>query len=632
MKNLFPFLLMIILCLAIGGCKKDDAGNDNNTSQSFTPAYIPPSQPGIIQVSASQIQLHLNNSVIISAELYYSNGLLFSAQPAFVWGSNNATVATVSAGTIQANALGNATISVTDGSHGLAYINVQVIADTISILTELANIAFNPPIVVVEVNQTATFNYSTTNLQGQVASGSLSFRAMGNASGITISGSSISAANKTGVFIVKAFINNVPLAGSLYIQINDPAAYNPSDTGWIVSEVELVSFPGVFFSFNKESDPVRMTVFERRNCPPGTFDPGGLCGRIRQTSPELLIIHHPEVISGSSSGTLISKTYGSTNIKAQYKDFTVSWDAGVAFPFTSTWSATYQGHTYNFCILQEKSGIIYNQSTAVCGTDQSGSINYVHDLCGFPQNVELLARNEIVWSDTKYSIDTCSGGLGVDSYDLNFLNHGIISDNDGQPDFSSYPGFRINPFNTSFCIPACNNQSAWRVNLAPKDNDHLHAYPCYSSTGQDERFVLTRSIGNCASDTTNTTDTTTYSFRGTFTFQGTTHQLYYVAGSCSDNSVFFFDNANPSDPYSNDHFEILNVPHNDGTYNYSTGWSVSVFVDSHSSVIHQWTTYNGTLIKAGNTITINATIYDFAFLGSVSAAPKYPFTATVTCP
>ncbi|HXH19302.1 MAG TPA: hypothetical protein VNJ07_09485 [Chitinophagales bacterium] len=460
--------ILIWLCLVIffAGCKKDPEEGDNNNNtgnNSFTPAYIAPTEPGILQVSASQIIIHQSESVTVTCKLFNSDGSLAVNQPVFQWSSNQIEAATVNAGVIVAQGIGNALISVTDGSHGFAYVNVNVVADSINIPAGAANITFDPPVITLLKNQSANFDYTLSDLSGNTIAGTPDFQVSPSGSGISFSGSIMNAGNQTGSFKVDASVNGDSLNGSLFLDVLDTGYNYVLDTNWRVTRIELVNYPKIFWKYDKVAIPLRISIFESR-----MTQSWQILRKVYQTSPDAIIIDHPEVISVNGDGQLISQVPGSTKITVTYQELSWWWNAFVAFDFTGNWGGERDGHQFNFCL-----------------TTKPDEINYGRGGTSWFSFLEQFAQQN--WLTCDLLIDTCKR-----TNLQNYSDYFDIIENTGQLE----QGANITEFSFQYPNNCINYPGGASGNVLYGDKDHMRLIWGSSLT---DYVLLTRGTGDCSS-------------------------------------------------------------------------------------------------------------------------------------
>ena len=503
----YQFVFIGLMIMVFGSCKKD--GNNTMHTQSFTPAYITPSAPGYIQVSAQQLSLHIGASVQVKAILYNSDGSLSQSQPVFVWQSNNTSVANVSNGMVQTTGTGYALISVTDGTHGIEYVNVSVLADTTTLATG-ANITFNPPFLTLATNQSANFTFSVTDFQGNNLSATPQFQLSSTGSGLNINGSTISAGTSSGFYTLTATLNNSQIYGSLYINVGSaPSNSQSSDTAWQGTGFRIVHAPAIFSGFNQVADPVIISVFEMRWL-------NGLAeGRCIQTSPQEIDIDYPSVITANTSGQLVSVTSGSAKLTLKYNGASGSLNCFVLYDFNSNWSGQYQGKTLNIC-LSNPSFIKYNDPGV------EGYYNYP------------------AWQKGDYLIGSCSSN-GTGGW-LNLVEPGIAVDAGITSSANGSLGEIAFANCSSVSIP--NNGIIF---LSYKDNDHI------SGSDHSNTFTLTRGSGNCSGNPTNNlAQILTNSIGHTWYTDNCTNSTYYNLASVKFNNggaIAFSDAAGSNTQY-----------------------------------------------------------------------------------
>lgn len=501
---------MCFFTLILINCKRNQ--DTDIVSKTFVPAKIDLTQPGIIQTSTPYVILHKNNQVTTSAKLYNSDGMLFSTQPTFIWSSDNADIASCNNGIISANNIGSATISVTDGSHGFAFINVSVVDDTTNIASnQPVSIVFNPIIQYISKNQTRSFTYTLLNGAGQTISGTPVFNIVGNNSGISVSGNTIQSSATEGLFTIEASINNQRLAGNLNIVVADTTR-TTTDTSWYLVGWTIAKAPVAFNYSNKTSSPVRITVYELNYSMPGIFP------RVRQTSPESIDISNPEIITDNGSGLLRStQQHGGTTITAHYGNINYSWNAVNYFDLTGSWGGTSNGKSYNFCFLPKQPDVLY--------IDHLRMYESVNHYDG--------STYAYLWGKiykTQYAVDACAN---------EYLGGGTLPSlytRDGKG--SEYLG--------GFWSTSCDNIS-YIASITSFNTIELNY--------NNQKFTITRGIGNC----TATTNDSQYA-----KIDGVYHNLLLLpSNDTSDYSLF--------SPTSSEPYYIYEMVSENGTIDGSTG-------------------------------------------------------------
>jgi len=330
MKNFLLLLgCLFILCT---GCKKDNGDNNNNGGTvpvSFTPAYVAPTQPGLLQVSQSSLTIKVGNSATITAAVFNSDGSSVTAAPSLFWSIDNSNIASVNNGQVTGIAEGAAIVSVTDGSHGVEYVSVNVVSDTATIPASAANITFTPPVLVLAKGTSGTIAYHVKNQLGQTTQVTPTFV---SASGITVSGSTVQAGNVTGSFSVMAVSGGDTLAGALQVIVYDPQSTDHDTT---VKITRLVNFPIDFSKSGLSSAPFRIEVTKTYLTANNTLGVQKF-----QTSPASVTIYNPDVVKVNSNGCFTSVAPGSSRISFNYGSETIEYAyMAVAFDPGGTWAS-----------------------------------------------------------------------------------------------------------------------------------------------------------------------------------------------------------------------------------------------------------------------------------------------------
>jgi hypothetical protein len=340
-------VLLSSIMTVFTGCKNDNKSEDIVVPLLEKPSYIAPTQPGILQISQNSLVLHLTNTATISAEIYNSDGTLQPSQPAFIWSVDNTSIASVSGGIITANSIGNATVSVTDGSHGIEFVNVNVVDDTTVIPTNQYFISFSPPLLTMQKGATGSFSYTVKTADGKTAGITPTFSTL-TSSGITITGNSVHAGDKTDLFNINSVYGQDTLKGFLQVLVSNPSS-STADTTWKISK--LIRFPTWFTNNGLVSLPVRIEVTEIIH---RTDKPDSIVKF--QTSPDQIGIDYPSVITMNSNGNMTSVAPGLTSGIIKYKSTQTYFFSGVRFHYEgSNWSNS----TLSLCFPEIENNIWY---------------------------------------------------------------------------------------------------------------------------------------------------------------------------------------------------------------------------------------------------------------------------------
>jgi hypothetical protein len=338
-----PLLYLATLAiLATPSCKKDDdvLPPPGGGGTSFTPAYLTPTEPGYIQVATAMLVLHPGNSTTLSAQLFGTDGQPVASQPSFIWTSDNNAVASVSGNQLTAGNVGTATVTVTDGTHGLRHVQVQVISSSETIGSGPSSVMFNPVTLVLQPGSSAGFQYEVFNPSGQAlgASGIQFFSAGGN---ISVSGTNVTAGQQEGIYTVGAIAGSDTLAGQLQVVV--------SSGGSVLRSIDGVRYPAHFGKPGLTAAAVLIDVTET------TTDGNGNVSVNRfQTSPTEISVQHSDVI-GNSGGYLTSVNPGYTKVTVTYNDVSVIGYAGVRMEHTGN----YQSIDANLYVLVENEEAIW---------------------------------------------------------------------------------------------------------------------------------------------------------------------------------------------------------------------------------------------------------------------------------
>lgn len=323
-KNCALFILLLIVT-SFNACKKV---NDNHTE---TPAYVAPSQPGIIVLSQTSYTLYAdtgsgshNYQVTLSAKLYNSNGQLDPVQPTFSFESNNTEVATVdNTGSIKGLKVGTSAIAVTDNVHGVTNAIVSVLPyDSVLFLSALS-IVFSAPVIELPVGTSQNATYQLFDGTGNVVSTPVILSA-DNATGITISGNSIQA-SASGIYTITAFnASQQQLSGALIVHAYVPHTgsggwhWDPSVDGKkIITRIGMNVIPKRFLRPGLTAKAMIVNVYEEDYTIPPS--PTHLFPQLHiyEASPDA--INFGNDVLTLSNGRVKSNKGGETAIYATYK-------------------------------------------------------------------------------------------------------------------------------------------------------------------------------------------------------------------------------------------------------------------------------------------------------------------------
>jgi hypothetical protein len=290
-------LLLILLMSCIIACKKENKNNNTQSlSTTFSPAYVSPTTPGKIVVSAQILKLHVNDQAQLTAQLYNSDGSLSSAQPSFSWISNNSTSVTANNGNITAISEGFALLTISDGSHGDEFVRISVVADTVKIPAGPANIAFSTSVLGMNLNETKSIpQYTITDYKGQTIGITPQFEISNKSGGVLVNGTNIQAGSTTGGYQLKAMYNSAYLTGSL------PILVHGSTTDTTTSFSVVFECPPVFEYYNVTSPAIKIQVTKCWNAG------SGVVFNCFQTSPDQITIENTNIVGVTGDGHLISK-------------------------------------------------------------------------------------------------------------------------------------------------------------------------------------------------------------------------------------------------------------------------------------------------------------------------------------
>lgn len=363
MKKAIPYLAIIALLISIGSCKKSDNNNNNNENgYTFTPVYIAPSQPGILQVSQSSITINVGQSATVSAAVYNSDGTAQTNQPTFFWDTDSSNVATVSNGQVTGVAEGSAIISVTDGSHGIMYVGVNVVSPSTTIPSSPTDIVFTPPVLVLAKQQSGSISYSIRNQSGQTTAASPTFIA---SSGITVTGNTVQAGNTAGNYTVMAISGTDTLRGALQVIVYDPQSTS-HDT--VVKIFNLINFPINFTKNNLVSNPFRIGVVKTYMNSNGTLSVEQF-----QTSPTDVTIYNTNVVTINAAGNFTSVGPGTSRVSFRYESESVNYAyIYVAFDLEGKWS----GGDYQICSGGNNAHIFYTGFDFTQGNTRQDNVVY----------------------------------------------------------------------------------------------------------------------------------------------------------------------------------------------------------------------------------------------------------------
>ncbi len=330
--------------LVVGtGCEPGGGGGADAGPGSFTPLDPPmvlaPSSPGYLVVEPGAAGLAPGDTVALVATLYDSFGAP-QPDPGFTWSSADPDIATVVDGRVTAVAPGVVIITVSDGEHGDALAAITVLDPASGPPSDLAGIpaalACDPAFRSAAVGDVVALDPRITDLFGDAASGSVTYRVSGpGAATVTSDGTLTATAN--GVVIVEALdADGQPLAGSCVVAIGAPAMPctigDPVITGcgfWgSLAPPSYFSRPGL------SAPPLRAWVVrERAGC-------GFFAWSLAQESPDALEVSLPGVVT-VSGGLLASAAPGLVTVRAsiggvECGTFRVTVDFDVSGAFRAT--------------------------------------------------------------------------------------------------------------------------------------------------------------------------------------------------------------------------------------------------------------------------------------------------------
>lgn len=503
--KLYPLsFIAFVLMILISGCKKDNK-SQSSSEQSYTPLSVPPSAPGIIQLSSSELVLHINNTANVSVVLYNSNGTLYNPQPGFSWNNDTAQVVSLSSTsgssiTLTAVETGTATIGVTDGTHGFAYLQVTVVADTTQIPLNILYVTFSPPVITIAKNASGSFSYNVINLSGQSTGVTPTFIVTGSGGGISISGTTITAGSSTGLYTVIPVNGQDTLEGQLQVLVYDNQS-TATDTTWQITNINDYTAekrPFDFYNINEAAAPVIIQVTGyTTGKDPNIF--------VFKTSPTSIEIDHPGVIT-VQNGLITSVRPGWTGITYYYKNASFNDYIYVQVNFNGDW----EGNGINICMGGQYTGVFYRREFSLFN--------------GYPVS--------FTWN---IQTGGCSDSSGVTGNLLHFY---------GQP----IAGATVGVVPSSFIIGSVgvlNGQGTCaEYNITYQDNDHF----IFKNTINKSSYTLTRGAGNCATASNPTPTPPNPSLTLAQALEGTT----WTANNCWING-FGFDSSsqNPFIFYSN---------------------------------------------------------------------------------
>jgi len=428
MKQLFSILLLAIWFFTAASCKKDENNNSNggggSNTQTYTPPYIPPSTPGVIQTSMGFLTLKKGSSKNITATLYESDGTKNMVQPTFVWSSSDPSVASTNSGIILALEIGSTLVKVTDGSHGFAFINVEVVADTSTISIDAAQIVFEPPVLLLNTSQTKSFTYKIYDKAGNITGGSPLFTAS-TGSDLVVSGTSVTGGSKQGIFNIQASLNGM-MIGNLQALVSLSTG-SPKDT---LYSVVYKAIPYHFSRPDVSSNPIIAEVTK--------FVVPGLNAFVEkyQTSPDQITVD-ANVLNMSGNGGLKAVNSGKAKVDLHYKTSEVfSYTSYVLFDLAGCWGGIVNGIQCNITFNKPTFDIWY-LGGAIDGNGinlwppyirNTGSFTAAND--GFPAGkkgyANAMGGYEVNWSYGKLSNGQITGvdlkgtkvwGLGIATHE-----------------------------------------------------------------------------------------------------------------------------------------------------------------------------------------------------------------------
>lgn len=292
MKTQFFVFTTLILLVSLVHCKKEDevdSSNPPNNNTTVPPAIVPPSSPGFIScVHVLNLTFDLSGSNPtgqINAVLYEGSGSIVSNQPNFIYSADDNQIATVDAsGIVTGLQLGSTIVSVTDNIHGIQYVAVTV-TDSIFDLSQPFSVTFNPVFLAVDLNGTATFNFTAYNVKGEVVSPNVTF--FSTSPGFSVNSNSVTSTSEGGTEIKVLGPSLDTINGILSVY-----SYNAQDPLYwcdtIITDLILDFYPYLFSRPGVTALPVRITVVELyTSCSTtvsGTYNS-------YQTSPDQIILY-----------------------------------------------------------------------------------------------------------------------------------------------------------------------------------------------------------------------------------------------------------------------------------------------------------------------------------------------------
>ena len=473
------YLLLSIVILLFGCSKSDD---DSTSPTNTKPAYVAPVD-GALSVDISDLILHIGNTATISAKLYDVNSISLPTSN-LLWQSSDNSVATVSNGHITAIGVGNCTITVTDGIHGILTTNVSVIANSVSIPTTAFSATINPDFIVMQPNSSKNFTYVTRNAQGAIVNSSLTFLAPNN-SGLSISGNTINSGNKTGVYDIIAKSGSDMLKTNFKVYVVDlpQSTTINKDTIWWITRLKNVPY-----------DIIGKDVSVRA---PILLDVIGFChqfnnldfkGTRRTVTPDNIEFSDNK-INLSSEGYIQSVDYTRSNIGTKitfkYKNRVTKTNCGVLFDIESNWgNNSANGNKYNFCITQSGPKIFYTSDGWYNDIPNEGQNTHHHE-------VPINGTYNIVENGTQVFHGTDNHFTGT---------YHTLSDSHGNAWIKYSDG------------------SSSNIGFSEYVNGETQPNILHFPFNNDPHISLTRGTGNCTGSN-NPNPTTT----GSFTINGTTY-------------------------------------------------------------------------------------------------------------
>ena len=581
------FCLFIATTALLWSCKKDNHSGSNSTGyQTFSPATIAPTQPGMLVVSQNTLVLHVNASATVTAKIYNSDGTPAATQPAFTWTVNNSQIASVANGTITALSTGFATVAVTDGTHGYDYVQVNVVADSVTISQQVACVTFNPPFISLKAGATANFSYTVTNLQGQLVSATPLFS---SSSPITVSTSSVQAGNTTGYFNIIAVNGTDTLHGVLPVLVYNGQVNTP-DTTYTISK--LITYPQGFNKNGLVADPVRIEITQ-------TIQNGSNISIQKfQTSPDAIGIAYPSIVTVNSNGCITSVGPGTTPVILTYKNQQVTCESSTTFDGAGTWS----NGTVTVCVPEVPDQIIYFMRFALPVSASAAKLS----VNGCNNGLAVIPNQTCNFADAGFGSEYTANGGWI------MLNPGPTG-----PKPSGSPGLGVGGYTFSDCQKTINPCASYI--------DQTHVKLATSFGDQ----TLTLGTGSCGGSAQ------AFSFNGTnYTIDTTVCGVTLPGNSGTENTIYdtsglgiaigvYNAPSSGSISYSASNCYLSSYPCDTCTCYSCPGVVVVLNYKSGTQAI-LYTPVSGTITKSGNTITYSAVV--------TNGTNNYNISGSITCP